>query len=634
MYITPIQNRISYSQYHKINNINYSYKNRTTYNFDTFNFKGKKEDRLENAIENGSVAEVKKELEQGANINCLTSWDMTPLGFAAFMDKKRVFKYLLEQPNIDVNFKNKGGVPVIFNLCANKEEDFINLLLESNHDVDLSYVSLGGKTIFDILRGNGNYELSYKLQDYKTDPKAYREKMKKKKTQEFNITALSYDKNIWNEKEITNYFEKFISDKNYQKAIAMLKKTPFIDTQKVANLVNSTQNIKLIQMFNDYTEKNQEKLLNEYKIKRENFLKKEFKNLTYEEAKNNKFALTSDGFENLIEKKEFNPEDKINDNTLFEWSCLLDTKGDLANKILTKHKDINAHYSLILNISKDVRNLICDYMNNNYPYRTIIEIKDFITTAEGFDKVMQNKDFDPNHKTIDGKTLFEIACNIDDDLDTAKQLLSKYENIDTDKIKTKTKNRELVALINEYETIGKDKVRLDKINRLILTPETQEIGVIKLAEIINAPDFNPEMKDSVGNSLLHIASSLPNNSCRSIIQNLINKGVNVNSKNIAKQNSLISAIKAFVRAKTSEEKVSLLSNIKFLLDKGINIDEQDNFGQTAFHYACFTTSAALLTLLLTKNPNIYIKDIKGNYGTKYLRTAEMKNVLEEYLKRL
>jgi len=132
--------------------------------------------------------------------------------------------------------------------------------------------------------------------------------------------------------------------------------------------------------------------------------------------------------------------------------------------------------------------------------------------------------------------------------------------------------------------------------------------------------------------MLHIVSTIPDDCARSLIQKVIDKGVNINSKNIAQQNSLVGVIKSLIISKNEDEKTSLLSNIKFLLDKGINIDEQDKLGQTAFHYVCFTTSVALLTLFLSKSPNIFLKDIKGNRAVKYLKTDEMKKIYENYVK--
>ena len=77
--------------------------------------------------------------------------------------------------------------------------------------------------------------------------------------------------------------------------------------------------------------------------------------------------------------------------------------------------------------------------------------------------------------------------------------------------------------------------------------------------------------------------------------------------------------------------MNLMSNIKFLLDKGADINAQDNNGQTAFHFACISTIGALLTLLLSHEPNVFLKDKMGNRAAKYIKTPEMKEIYNKYL---
>ena len=233
---------------------------------------------------------------------------------------------------------------------------------------------------------------------------------------------------------------------------------------------------------------------------------------------------------------------------------------------------------------------------------------------------------------VKNKSLFEIVCEIDSEGVLVKQILSKFDDVFTQKAKKTTTNKKIKELINEYESVGKYKVKLDKIKRLLLTSSTREVGINQIKDFVESASFNLDVSDSIGNSMLHIVSTVPEDSARGIIQKLIDKGIDVNKKNMTKQNALISAIKTLITSKNEAESTAILSNIKFLIDKGISIDDQDQLGQSAFHYACMTTSAALLMLLLTKNPNILIKDIKGNRAVKYLKTDEMKKIYEEFTK--
>ena len=139
------------------------------------------------------------------------------------------------------------------------------------------------------------------------------------------------------------------------------------------------------------------------------------------------------------------------------------------------------------------------------------------------------------------------------------------------------------------------------------------------------------MTDTFGNSALHIVAALPDDSARGLIQKLLTKGVDINTGNITNQTALISAIKAMIISKNDEDKVKLLSNIKFLLDKEINVNAKDNNGQTALHLACMTTSPALLNLILSKEPNITAKDNLGHKANFYLKTPQMKEIYSNYV---
>ena len=41
--------------------------------------------------------------------------------------------------------------------------------------------------------------------------------------------------------------------------------------------------------------------------------------------------------------------------------------------------------------------------------------------------------------------------------------------------------------------------------------------------------------------------------------------------------------------------------------------------------------AALLTLMLSKDPNVFLKDKMGNRAAKYLKTPEMKEIYSKYV---
>ena len=273
-----------------------------------------------------------------------------------------------------------------------------------------------------------------------------------------------------------------------------------------------------------------------------------------------------------------------------------------------------------------------DYIENTIPNLSYDELKEnlvALNTPEGFKLLMDSEQFNPNDKT--GKnTMFEYACKLDKTGNLAKEILSKFDDVDTKRAKASA-SREIREMVIKYETQDKYKLKFDNIKRNLFKPETKELAVNQLKTYIDSEDFNPDMTDSFGNSALHIVASMPDDSARGLIQKLLTKGVKLNSKNITSQNALISAIKAFRIADSDEDKTLILSNIKFLLDKGLDVNEPDSNGQTAFHHACCTTSVALLNMILAKNPHILEKDKLGHKGGYYLSTPQMKEVYYNYV---
>ena len=250
-------------------------------------------------------------------------------------------------------------------------------------------------------------------------------------------------------------------------------------------------------------------------------------------------------------------------------------------------------------------------------------------TIDGFNILMNKEEFKPNSVIGEG-TLFEQACKLDKNGGLAKEILSKYDDV-LITMAARTKSEKIREVIDEYESGGRYKLRMDNIKRKLINPATREIAIIQLKDFINSSEFKPEMTDTMGNSALHIVSTIADNSSRGLIEKLIRKGVDINAKNITEQIPIMSAIRALMATTDKDAKELLLSNIKFLIDKGANIEEQDKNGQTVFHYVCATTSVALLAMILKKKPNVFIEDLKGNRPHTYLKSPEMKKMYFEYV---
>ncbi|MBQ6516001.1 ankyrin repeat domain-containing protein [bacterium] len=527
---------------------------------------------------------AKKLLEHpDIDVNIRNDEKETPLTYACYNGQKEIAEMLIQHPNINVNLKDGYGYTPLINAVLHDAPDIVELLLQ-HPDISVNSIKPdSGNTALMIAIKEGYTDCTEKILEhpgvnlgiknnqgedawdisvYKVDKEItkmlanYVKGVDKRKNvldvsksnivkTPVDINKLSPEENIWTEEQISNKFLSFVINKKYDDAEKMLEATPLInlegDDNKIMAEVCSTGKRNFVRKVFNY-EDNQANRRADYDTKRKAFLENTIQKMSYEELKENPVVLnTEDGFNVLMTKEEFNPNDKIDKKSLFEIACGLDSKGTMV-----------------------------------------------------------------------------------------KQILSKYDDVETQKA-TKGKPKEIKAMIKDYETKGKYQLRFEKIKRNMFNPETRELAATQLKDFINSPEFKPEITDSLGNSALHIAATMPDDSARGIIQKLIDKGVHLDSRNITNQNALISAIKAMRIAQNDKDKTMLLSNIKFLLDKGLDVNTPDSNGQTAFHHACSTTSVALLSLVLSKEPNIFLKDNLGHKGSFYLSTPQMKEAYTNYV---
>ncbi|KAL6621089.1 ankyrin [Neocallimastix californiae] len=126
-----------------------------------------------------------------------------------------------------------------------------------------------------------------------------------------------------------------------------------------------------------------------------------------------------------------------------------------------------------------------------------------------------------------------------------------------------------------------------------------KLGHYKLIPLLkDNPTFNYGYRDPINhNNLLMI--SIVNNylGIKELLENdpsIINE---VNNKN---ENGLIIA-----------SKINQVKAVEILLERGIYIDHQDNLGNTALHYAVDIQEPYLISKLMSKEPNIHLKNNEG-----------------------
>ena len=108
-----------------------------------------------------------------------------------------------------------------------------------------------------------------------------------------------------------------------------------------------------------------------------------------------------------------------------------------------------------------------------------------------------------------------------------------------------------------------------------------------VSRILNSKKLNASVKDSAGNSLLHLASISDNMKLLDSLLEDNEDDLDVNQKNDLEQTPLIVAVK--------HEKIN---STKFLLSKKTEIDAVDQDGFSAFAYACCSGNELLCNLLL------------------------------------
>lgn len=473
---------------------------------------------LERALANGADINEKPNTYEGD----------TALIEASERGYVEIVRNLLQYPDIDVNMQNNFGSTALHRACSNRNKDVVRELLR-HPDIDLYIKDEDGRVAGEWCGS----EITDMLKNYKRGV-------------DRRINVLSSAIYMKTKEQVSDMFLSLLKDKYYEDAEIMLQKTPMIDlkgnNQKILTEVCGTKNPDFVRKVFEY-EKAQPEMIKEFEAKRKEFIEN-INNATYEELKTNPIAYnTLEGFKIIMNKPEFDPNDKAGLTTLFNRAYILDPEGNLVKEILSK-----------------------------YPVNNLEKVK-------------------------------------------------------------KSANSTIRYAVNEYEALGKYKFIIDDIKRKLINPQTRKVGIDKLDIFISSSEYRPEMTDTMGNTALHIVSTIADDSSRKLIERLLRKGVDINAKNVTNQNPIMSAIRALMAAEDVDTKEKLLSNIKFLLDKGSDIENQDKNGQTVFHYVCATTSVALLTMILKKNPNVFIADLKGNRPHIYLKTPEMKEIYREYINR-
>ena len=297
--------------------------------------------------------------------------------------RKSIVKNMLEQPDIDINWQNKDGCCALDIACKKGYTDIIENLLQYNSiEVNLQN-NLCRTPLIDLLNSdkfstealakllehpdidvtvkdyNGRdafYYANYRSPSAIDMLKNYQRGVDKRqnivgafKLPSVDINRLSPEENIWPEEKISERFSELVNRRDFDDAEKMLESTPLINLKGNDNpiLIKVCQTGKpnFIRKVFAYQD-NQAEMKAAYDAKRKEFLENTIQTLSYEELKNNLIALnTEDNFKILVSKEDFNPNDKVEHNSLFDIACKLDSDGSIVKGILSKYEDIDTKYA-------------------------------------------------------------------------------------------------------------------------------------------------------------------------------------------------------------------------------------------------------------------------------------------------
>ena len=576
---------------------------------------------LNKACLNGNTEAVKLLLtRRDVDLNIKNEDGYTPLISAAREDASEIVNLLLKENDLDINAKDNHGNTVLMHLWVRAGEDTIENII--NHpNIDLNIRNNYGETPLINLCASGFF--------------TYAKILLSKPGVKVNV------QDNWGKSALIQACEGHCYSGS-EKVIEKLLENPGINL-----LLEDQEGKKAL----DYAKGRArgcelpEELVRKIEIMTEEQIKNPIiqgaqqigVNIEQLSASDNIWSEKdiSQRFINFIIQKQYSEAEKMLERTplidLTQGSGVVKAVGKSENESLMEklfdykfHKQAQMKEDYEKEREKVIENL------KTLSYSELRRNKIALNTEDGFDVLVNHPEFNPNDE-IGETNLFEIACRFGSKYPYVKNILSKFPYVDTSNI-IKKYDSNISEMIAQYNNEGKYKLRLNIIESNACDENKHSLAAKQLRQYLVHSDFNPKVTDAFGNSVLHIAASLPDDTAQMLIQKALDKGIDINAQNRNGQRPLMSAVKAMIKTKDKNGRRNIMANIKFLLDKGADINAQDNNGQTALHFACLSTVAALLTFLLNKNPNVFLLDKKGNRAAKYLRTPEMKEIYEKYLR--
>ena len=173
----------------------------------------------------------------------------------------------------------------------------------------------------------------------------------------------------------------------------------------------------------------------------------------------------------------------------------------------------------------------------------------------------------------------------------------------------------------------------DELSEQLLNNDYNEV-ILQLSKNVI---LNPSLKsktDSEDNNILHLIAGIKSPYAKECIKLTLDEDYDINKQNKYGETPLIKALDSYLGAITTEEKITLMQNIKAILDANPNVDLVDSNKQGALHRVCQSGNPLLLMEILRLNPKINQVDSQGYTPFDYIPVDTdnpMRKITNEYL---
>lgn len=256
----------------------------------------------------------------------------------------------------------------------------------------------------------------------------------------------------------------------------------------------------------------------------------------------------------------------IADNHDKTAAMYLTEKGRYSELLELNKKSCN--YDYINRYNESVMSILINKMYSHRDNLDLIPYENYIHIMND----MVNNQFDFNYPIDNDENTPFMVMLIVNDITTAKYCAKYLKKLD-------------LSVKNKY---GENATSLCyKLNHYDILPLFKK-----------NPTYNYSYRDPLNQNTLLMISAINNPAAMKEL--LENEPEIINEVNAKNENALIIATK-----------INKIKAVEILLERGINVNHQDSLGNTALHYALDIQSPPLIRLLMTKKPDVHLKNNEG-----------------------